>query len=714
MKFKKFSKILLVILLISLLGAFVFYDLGRYLNLDYLKSQKDAFLSLYQENPSQFIFTYVAIYILSVALSLPGAAILTLAAGALFGVALGTLIVSFASTIGATLAFLASRFLLRESIQEKFGDKLKTINEGMKKEGGFYLFTLRLIPIVPFFIINLVMGLTPISVISFFFISQVGMLLGTLVYVNAGTQLAQINSLSGILSPAMIASFAALGLLPLVSKFMINSLKAKKVYKGYKKPKSFDYNIIAIGAGSAGLVTTYIGAAIKAKVLLVEKEKMGGDCLNTGCVPSKAIIQSAKLAAHVKRHKEFGFKGGSLEFDWQDIMARVARVIKKIEPHDSVERYTGLGVECLKGTAFIKSPFEVEVDGKVFTTKNIVIATGARPLVPPFKGLDKINYYTSDNIWAMKEQPKRLLVLGGGPIGCELTQAFQRLGTSVTQVEMAPKPLIREDDDVSQFVVDKLKKEGVDIRAGHKAVSFGVEGHQKYLLCEHEGKEVRIDFDQVLIAIGRQARVTGFGLEELGITLSKRGTIEVNEYLQTKFPNIYVCGDAAGPYQFTHAAAHQAWFASVNSLFAPLKKFKVDYRVLPWVTFTDPEIARVGLSEKDAIEKGIPYEVTTFDMEELDRAICDEEDHGLIKVLTVPGKDKILGATVVSAHGGEIITEFVAAIKNGYGMNRILSTVHSYPTWSEGNKYAAGNWKKARKPEKVLSLLERFHRYRRG
>ena len=711
---KKYSKLLVIIGLLILITVFFYFDLGRYFNLEYLKSQKDSFLKLYQDYPSKTIFIYSLIYIASTALSLPGAAVLTLAGGAIFGVGLGTLIVSFASTTGATLAFLVSRFLLRDSVQQKFGDRLKTINEGIEKEGAFYLFTLRLIPVVPFFVINLVSGLTPLSTIKFFFVSQIGMLAGTVVYVNAGTQLSQIESLSGILSLPLLLSFAALGVFPLFAKGLVNTIKARKVYRGWQKPKSYDYNVVAIGAGAAGLVTSLIAAAVKAKVALIEKDKMGGDCLNTGCVPSKAIIQSAKMAAHVKRHKEFGFKSGEVTFDWLDITARVKSVIKKIEPNDSVERYTSLGVDCINGHATITSPWTVEVNGKTITTKNIVIASGARPLVPPFKGLEKINYYTSDTIWDIKEQPRRLLVLGGGPIGCELTQAFQRLGTQVTLVEMAEKPLIREDNDVGELVINQLKSEGVDIKAAHKATSFKVDGDQKYLIAEHQGKEVRIDFDEVLIAIGRVARVEGFGLENLGIDLTPRKTIEVNAYLQTKFPNIYVCGDATGPYQFTHVAAHQAWFATVNALFSPLKKFKADYRVIPWVTFTDPEIARVGLSEKDAKDKNIPYELTTWDIGELDRALADGEAHGVVKVLTVPGKDRILGATIVSSHAGELLAEFTTCMKYGLGLNKILGTIHPYPTWSEANKYAAGTWKKAHKPEGIINLLEKFHSFRRG
>jgi len=482
----------------------------------------------------------------------------------------------------------------------------------------------------------------------------------------------------------------------------------------HSKPKKFDYNIVTIGAGSAGLVTSYIGAAVKAKVALIEKHKMGGDCLNFGCVPSKALIKSANVVHSATRAKEFGLKRIDVEFDFADIMERVERVIRTIEPHDSVERYTLLGVDCYQGEARIKSPWEVEVNGETLTTKNIVIATGAAPFVPPIPGLEQIGYLTSDSVWQLREQPKRLAVLGGGPIGCELTQAFSRLGTEVIQIEMLERIMPREDEDAAEFITQRFKGEGVDVRTGHKAVKFVQEGDTKVVYCEHEGQNVRIEFDELLVAIGRAPRTTGYGLEELGIALSPQKTIQVNGLQQTNYPNIYACGDIAGPYQFTHFAAYQAWFCAVNSLFGRFKKFKVDYRVIPWVTYTDPEVARVGLNETEAIEKGIPYQVVKYGLEDLDRAITDEQAHGFVKVLTHPKKDKILGATIVGHHAGEYLAEFVTAMKYKLGMNKILGTIHSYPTFAEANKYAAGVWKNENKPKWALKLLEKYHTWMRG
>ncbi len=706
------SKIILIGVIALLILTYFFFNLGQYFSLDHFKSQQAAIDLYYSENPLITTTLFFAVYVAVAGLSLPGAAIMTIAAGAIFGVFSGTLIVSFASAIGATIAFLASRYLLRDTIQKRFGGRLKTINEGIKKDGAFYLFTLRLVPVFPFFVINLLMGLTPIRTPTYYVVSQAGMLAGTIVYVNAGTQIAKIDSLSGILSPTLIASFILLGIFPFIAKKVITTIKAREVLKDYPKPKKFDRNLVVIGGGSAGLVTSYIAAAIKAKVTLIEKNKMGGDCLNTGCVPSKALIRSARFLAQQKRASALGIKSASAEFDFAEVMERVQRVIKTIEPHDSVERYTNLGVDVIKGEAKITSPYTIEVNGKTLTTRNIVIATGAQPLVPPLLGLEEVGYLTSDSIWNLRKLPKRLVVLGGGPIGSELAQCFARLGSQVVQVERGSHIMGREDPDISDRVMQRFKTEGIDIRVRHNAKGFCIENGEKILICEHQGEEVRIPFDQILIALGRTANTRGFGLEELGVTINR--TVEVNELLQTNFPNIYAAGDVAGPYQFTHVAAHQAWYAAVNALFSGFKSFKVDYRVIPWATFTDPEVARVGLNETEAKEKGIAYELTTYGIDDLDRAIADEEAHGIIKVLTVPGKDKILGVTIVGEHSGDLIAEYVTAMKYGLGLNKILGTIHIYPTMAEANKYVAGNWKRAHAPQRLLAWVARFHTWRRG
>ncbi|HCZ13948.1 MAG TPA: pyridine nucleotide-disulfide oxidoreductase, partial [Candidatus Accumulibacter sp.] len=672
-------KLLVVVAVAVFVALYIGLDLGRYFSLDALKAQQAALDAYRQAHPWLTAGIYFVVYVAVTALSLPGAAIMTLAGGAVFGLLWGTLLVSFASSLGATLAFLASRFLLRDWVQNRFGERLRAINEGVGKEGGFYLFTLRLVPVFPFFMINLLMGLTPMRAATFYWVSQLGMLAGTLVYVNAGTQLAGISSLSGILSPGLIASFALLGIFPLIAKKIVDTVKARKVYARWTKPAKFDRNLIVIGGGSAGLVTAYIAAAVKAKVTLIEKHKLGGDCLNTGCVPSKALIRSAKFLSHTRRAAEFGCRSASADFSFAEVMERVQRVVRDIEPHDSVERYTGLGVDVIEGNAKIVSPWEVEVTrhngaSERMSTRGIVIAAGARPFVPPIPGIEEVGYLTSDSVWNLRELPKRLLVLGGGPIGCELTQAFARFGSQVSQVEMLPRLMIREDPEVSELVAARFCREGVDVLLNHKAKQFLIENGEKILVAEHQdgnsNREVRISFDAVLVAVGRVANLKGYGLEEIGVATTR--TVDTNEFLQTSYPNIYAAGDVAGPYQFTHTAAHQAWYAAVNALFDPFKKFKADYSVIPWATFIEPEVARVGLNETEAKEKDIDYEVSRYDIDDLDRAIADSEAHGFIKVLTVPGKDRILGVTIVGEHAGDLIAEYVLAMKNGIGLNKIL------------------------------------------
>jgi pyruvate/2-oxoglutarate dehydrogenase complex dihydrolipoamide dehydrogenase (E3) component/uncharacterized membrane protein YdjX (TVP38/TMEM64 family) len=706
----------LVLLMLAL--AYQQLGLGQWLTLDQLKASRDALVGHYQSDPWLTVTAFFGVYVLASALSLPGASILTLAGGAMFGLGVGLLLVSFASSVGALAAFWVSRTLLRDMVQQRFGKLLTTINAGLAKDGVLYLLTLRLVPVFPFWLVNLLLGLTQIGARRFYIVSQIGMLAGTAVYVNAGTQLAAIESTADILSPGLLGSLFLLGVFPVIAKFIVNAMQRRKVYARWTKPVRFDRNLVVIGAGAGGLVSAYIGAAVKAKVTLVEGHKMGGDCLNYGCVPSKALIRSAKAVKQLRKADAFGLRGAQGTVDFAAVMQRVHDVIRDIEPHDSVERYTGLGVEVLQGHARITSPWTVVValsDGRTqtITTRNIVIAAGASPFVPPIPGLKEAGFLTSDTVWNLTAMPKRLVVLGGGPIGSELAQSFARLGSEVTQVEMAPRIMVREDPEVSELVAESLHADGVRILTDHQAVRVEVTEGEKRLIVQHAGAELAVPFDELLCAVGRSPRVTGYGLEELGIALTPRKTIETNDYLQTLYPNIYAVGDVAGPFQFTHTAAHQAWYAAINALFGRFKRFKADYSVIPWATFTDPEVARVGLSETEAREKGIPFEVTKYGIDDLDRAIADGTAHGFVKVLTVPGKDKILGVTIVGEHAGDLLAEYVLAMKHGLGLNKILGTIHTYPTLSEANKYAAGEWKRAHAPQRVLAWLERFHAWER-
>ncbi len=717
------KKLLILVLLVAGVTVFLVFDLGRYCSLAYLKQSQASFVATYDQRPVLVTLVFFAVYVVITAMSLPGAAILTLAAGAGFGLLWGTVVVSFASSVGATLAMLVARTILRDSIEQRFGKRLAEVNKGVDREGAFYLFSLRLIPAIPFFALNLLMGLTRMKTWTYYWVSQTGMFAGTVAYVYAGTEIGKIDSLRSVLSPGLLGAFVLLGIFPLVTKKIVDALKRRKVYARWAavRPQAFDRNLVVIGAGAGGLVSALIGAAVKAKVTLVESHKMGGDCLNFGCVPSKALIRTAKLRHQILHSARYGLAASTTRFSFREVMARVHQVIADVAPHDSVERFTGLGVDVVLGHARIVNPWTVEITlngggTQRLTTRNIVIATGARPFVPPLPGLDEVGYVTSDTLWdrfaQLDDLPRRMVVLGGGPIGCELSQAFARLGAEVTQVEMGPRIMVREDPDVSELAKAALQADGVQVLTGHKALRCEKAGDSKVIIVECAGLEQRIEFDALVCAVGRVARLSGYGLEELGIPTQR--TVETNEYLQTLYPNIYAAGDVAGPYQFTHTAAHQAWYAAVNALFGDFKKFKADYSVIPWATFIDPEVARVGLNEQEANEQGIPYEVVKFGIADLDRAIADSEAHGFVKVLTVPGKDRILGATIVGVHAGDLLAEYVLAMKHGLGMNKILGTIHTYPTLSEANKYAAGEWKRAHQPVRLLEWVRKYHDWKRS
>jgi pyruvate/2-oxoglutarate dehydrogenase complex dihydrolipoamide dehydrogenase (E3) component/uncharacterized membrane protein YdjX (TVP38/TMEM64 family) len=714
------SKLILILVALAAVAAFFAFGGTKYFTLDFIKQSQAQFDALYAAKPVLVIAAFLAIYVAIAALSLPGAAIMTLAAGASFGLLFGTVLVSFASTTGALLSMLLARYVLRDSMEKRFPKQLAQVNAGIEREGAMYLFTLRLIPLVPFFVLNPLMGLTKMKSWTFFWVSQLGMLAGTAAYVNAGTQLGSVTSLKGILSPGVLGSLVLLGVLPFIIKWLLDAYKARKVYANWQhlKPTKFDRNLVVIGAGAGGLVSAYIAAAVKAKVTLVESHKMGGDCLNFGCVPSKALIKSARVAHQMQHASRYGLQGSTPSFSFKAVMQRVREVIVAIEPHDSVERYTALGVECKQGYAKILNPWTVEItapDGskEQLSTRSIIIAAGAQPVVPPLPGIEHSGYLTSDTLWEAFEQrneiPARLAILGGGPIGCELAQSFARLGSKVTLIEAAPRLLLREDEEVSSHALVALVRDGVQVLCGHQALRFEA---GKTLVVAYNGQEKHVAYDDLICAVGRRARLTGYGLEELGMPTER--VVQTNEYLETLYPNILAAGDVAGPYQLTHVAAHQAWYAAVNALFGTFKKFKADYSVIPAATYLDPEVARVGLNEAEAKAQGIAYEVTRYGIDDLDRAIADSAAHGFVKVLTVPGKDKILGVTIVGEHAGDLLAEYVLAMKQGLGLNKILGTIHSYPTLAEANKYAAGEWKRAHQPEKLLAWVKKYHDWRRG
>lgn len=703
----------LVIILVAAILIVTAYQLGfaDFLTFSFVKDHVSNIERLVENDPVPMTILYFLLYVFTTAVSFPGATVLTLLGGAVFGTLKGVLLVSFASTMGATIAFWASRFLFKDIVAKKFDAKLQTINDNINRLGPYYLLSLRLIPVFPFFLVNLLMGITSMKTRVFFIMSQLGMLPATFIFVLAGKRLSQINSLRDILSFKIISMLVFLGLIPYLAKFAVSFIKNKRLYRKFTRPASFDYNLIVIGGGSGGLVASYIAAAVKSKVALIEKHKMGGDCLNYGCVPSKALIKTAKTIHLQHCAKELGLKEIKIEFDFLDVMKRVKRVIREISPHDSVERYRGLGVDCLTGNARIISPFEVEVNGRVYTTLNIVIATGARANIPPIPGIENANYITSETLWDLQILPKRLLVLGGGAIGVEMAQCFNRLGSEVTIIEDGPRLLSKEDTEVSVIIEKKFLAEGIKIATGHRAEFFEKSGSSNILQCSHGGKKIRFEYDQVLLATGRKANVTGFGLEELGILIRKNGTIDTNEFMETNLPNILACGDVTGPYQLTHTASYQAWFCAVNGLFGKFKKFKIAYDCIPWCTFSDPEVATVGLNEIQAIKEKRDYEVTLFQLDDLDRAIADSDTAGFVKVITQKGSDKILGATIVGSQASTMILEFITAIKFNIGLKKIMNTIHIYPTMGEANKYAAGVWRKNHTPQNVLHIAEKYFKW---
>ncbi len=712
---KHTSKLLLLVLVITVLVLFNTLDLGRYLTLEYINSILDQARAYYQANPVKSISLFMLVYTLLTALSIPSAAVLTVLAGAIFGLTTGTLMVAVSATLGATLAFLFSRFLLQEWIAKRYANAYEQINKGIDKDGAVYLLSLRLTPIFPFFMINLVMGLTRMKTIVYALVSLFGMLPGTFIFVNAGRELSRIRELSDILTPSLIGSLTLIAVAPILFTMLFKFFVNRRKLSRFSKPKSFENDVIIIGAGSAGLVSAAIAAALKAKATLIERHEMGGDCLNTGCVPSKSLIRSARLAHDMRHASRLGIDNPSFRVNFPSVMNRVHKVIETIAPHDSRERFESLGVNTVAGDARVISPWEVQVGDTIHTGRNIILASGGRPFVPPLPGIEDMEVLTSDNLWTLSELPERLLIIGGGPIGCEMAQAFVRLGSKVTVVEMMDRILGAEDQAVSDHMASTLQDDGVILKTAHRAERFeSGDGEKSLIATDSDSNKVSIGFDQVLIAIGRRANSEDLGLEELGIEVNRNGTVQVDEYLRTSIPTIYACGDLIAPWQFTHSASHEAWYCAVNALFSPLKKFRVDYSVMPRVTFTSPEVASVGVTEADCKEKGIDYQLTEYRLDRQDRALAEGSATGFVRVITEGSTDRILGATIVAAPAGEMLNEFTIAMKHKLGLNKLLAVTHPYPTWSEANKTVATEWKKVNAPQGALRLLARYFSWRRS
>ncbi len=651
---------------------------------------------------------YFAAYVAFAALSLPGAWAMSVAGGALFGAWLGAPLVSLSSTVGATVAMLAARYLFRDAVAVRFPDFVARVDRGVARDGARWLFAARLTPVIPFFAVNLAAGLTGMRTATFALITMIGAAPFAILYALAGAEAATIERPADLLSPRLLGILFALAAAPFAAKGFGAWRAGRARLAAWPRPKRFDVNLVVIGAGSAGLVAAYVAAAARARVALIEERRMGGDCLNTGCVPSKALIRAARLAHEGADAARFGL-AGRLEPDFAAVMARVRTVVAEVAPHDSAERYRGLGAEVIEGRATVVDPWTVDVDGRRLTARRIVVATGAEPVLPPVPGLADVKPLTSETVWDLTERPARLLVVGGGAIGCELAQSFARLGSAVTMVEGAPRVLPREDEEVSAAMRQALKADGVAVFEGVAVAAFArADGAFRATLAD--GRP--IPFDRVLVAVGRRPRTRGFGLEALG--LLDDGRLVVDGRLRTRLPTIYAAGDVVGKLQFTHAAGQYGARAALNALLAPLGRAKAGLPAFPFVVYTDPEIARVGLNETEASERGVRYEVTRHALSEFDRAIVDGATGGFVKVLTVPGKDRILGATIVGAHAGDVLGEFTLAMRHGLGLKAIFATIHSYPGWGDAARATAAEWRRAHTPAWTLQLAERLFRWLRG
>ncbi len=700
------KKLLLAALMVALIAAYFLFDLGRYFSLSYLKESREQFAAFYADNTVLTIVIYMMAYIVVTALSLPGAAIMTLAAGAMFGFIAGVIVVSFASSIGATLACFVSRYLLRDWVNRKFGDRLAALNAGIEKEGAFYLFTLRLIPVFPFWLINLLMGLTGIRLFTFYWVSQIGMLAGTMVYVNAGRELGRLDSLSGILSPGLIISFALLGLFPIAVKKIMGRYRNR--YRKDDGPRAdptvgenntgisanarggrmkYDYHIVIIGAGSAGLVVASGGASMGARVALIEEERMGGDCLNTGCVPSKSFLRSAHLAAQIRESGRFGLSARVERVDASRVMKRVHDVIREIAPHDSVERFTSLGVDVMAGRARLLDRHTVSLGDRTLTGKFIVIATGSRPAVPPIPGLADVPFLTNRNIFDIRRLPKKLIVLGGGPMGLELGQGFRHLGSEVAIIDMAPRLFPNDDAEVAPLMEAVLRGEGIGLELSATIKEVKKSGKGITVIIEKDGATRGINGSHLLVSLGRRPVTADMGLEETDIRLDAKGYIGVNRFLQTSVENIYACGDVVGPYQFTHMAGYQAGVV-LRNIILPLYKSAVDYSAVPWTTYTRPEVAHVGHTESGARASGILTDTIKVELRENDRARTEGESEGFLK-LVLGKKGRVIGATMVGNRAGEIIPLASMAIRGGMKSTAFLGQIFSYPTQAEIFKSAS-------------------------
>ncbi|MBA3536096.1 MAG: FAD-dependent oxidoreductase [Tatlockia sp.] len=708
---KKLRSWLPLILLLGLLILFFSLRLDKYLTFTSLRENRATLISWTKEHFFMAALLYMSCYTLAVAASVPGAVFLTLAGGFLFGVVFGTVFVIVSATLGATALFFAVRTSFGDWLAKSALSWLGRMREGFQQNAFSYLLMLRLVPLFPFWVVNIVPALLGVDAKTFIITTFFGILPGSIVYVMVGNGLSHVFEANqtpnlGIIFDIKVLlpllALAALSFIPILYK-RVNPKEQKK----NPKTNQIKCDLSIIGAGAGGLSVAAVAAQLGLKVVLLESGKMGGDCLNYGCVPSKSLLAAGKIAYQLRHAAQFGISSKGLEIDFKKVMQQVHAVIKVLAKNDSVERFESLGVQVIKAVARFSGVNTLVAQDRVIEARRIVIATGSSPFKPPIPGLEDTPYLTNETIFNLTEQPKHLIVIGGGPIGCELAQAFSMLGSKITLIEgfnLLPK------DDVDCVAILRAQLKAMGIIIHEQAKVLGVEPHAHggiKVSINQAGEKLAIRGSHLLIATGRRANVENLDLEKAGIVYSNKG-IEVNSRLQTSNRRVYALGDVVGPYQFTHMATYQAGIVLRNIAFKI--PAKVDYRAIPWVTYTLPEIAHVGLLAEEAL-KHADIQFTEWSFLENDRAQTEHSLEGKIKIIS-DKKGRVLGVTIVGAHAGELILPWVIAIREKRTLRSFTDAVSPYPTLSEISKRVAGEFYKSKlfsnKTRWLVGLLKKL------
>ncbi len=688
--------------------------------------------------------------VLTVAM-IPGSA-LTIGSGLIFGFWKGFAVVTVGANLGALGAFLLARTLFRERAEALArGQKtFRAVDSAIAREGFRIVLLLRLSPVFPFTVLNVLLGVTGISAASYVLANLIGMLPGTLMFVYLGTlgEAAAGTQSLGQTVLRIVGLAATVVVTVVITRIARRALKAASLDGGANpgvapeaapvgagaktipgdaydqallasvKPTAHvnpipqdRYNLVVIGAGTAGLVTAAGGAGLGAKVALIEKHMFGGDCLNVGCVPSKGIIRAGRAAAAVREAGAFGIRlAGEPRIDFAATMERMRRLRAGIAPHDSVKRFSELGIDVYLGEGRFTGPDEIEVGGNKLRFQAAVIATGARATFPRIPGIEEVEPLTNENVFTLTELPRSLILLGAGAIGCEMAQTFRRLGSEVTIVIRGNRIMTREDPDAALIVQRKFEQEGIRVLTGSAIKRAEKRGGKKVIVIERDGSEESVEADQILIGMGRAPNVEGLGLSAAGIAYGTEG-VTVDANMRTTNPRVFAAGDICSRLKFTHAADAQARIVLRNALF--FGRARATDLVIPWCTYTDPEIAHVGCYEKEARDRGLAVTTFTVPLEDVDRAILDGETEGFGRIHLKSGTDRILGATVVASHAGDMIGELTMAIQNGLGAGKLASVIHPYPTQGEVVRKLGDAYMRTKLTPGVKRIMARILRWRR-